>query len=308
MNELSKRVISGLILATGFALAFSFYWQYYIIFYFVILLFEFLVLYEFHSLTNRGEAGRPFSGWLYFVAVLVTTSAWFTTVESYMLREGSTEAFGIPLEWVRLLKLDGMMIYGLFTLSLTYVFFRQITSRPLIGASFATATTFLGMAYVILPGIGSLLLLSFSGGIFLMWYTASINFMTDTGAYLGGKFLGRHPVGFQISPHKTYEGYVAGLLTAVLAGFLVWYLWGLWVGPDQPLSLTEALLIAPVLSFLAVVGDLAESALKRDAQIKDSASLIPGHGGALDLVDAMFFTVPGMVVYMTVREALAGLG
>jgi phosphatidate cytidylyltransferase len=110
-------------------------------------------------------------------------------------------------------------------------------------------------------------------------------FIGDTGAYFGGKLLGRRPLAPRISPNKTVEGLVAGMITAVAA---VWF-----AGTYSDwLSGTDALLIGLGVAIAAPLGDLFESAIKRDAGVKDSGRAFGAHGGALDRLDAVIFAVP----------------
>jgi phosphatidate cytidylyltransferase len=144
-------------------------------------------------------------------------------------------------------------------------------------------------------------------GVFYLLFVVLGTTMTDIGAYFVGKFFGRHNAGLKVSPKKTYEGYAGGLVAAAVS--LVLYiqivpgLMGLGYPESFP-GILETVVISLLLSFASIAGDLSESALKRDAKIKDSASLIPGHGGFLDLADALFFTVPLFYYYLTIRQSL----
>ena len=109
-------------------------------------------------------------------------------------------------------------------------------------------------------------------------------FLGDTGAYLGGRAFGTTKLAPRISPNKTVEGLVVGMVVAV-AG--VWFT-GLY---QDWLSGTDALLLGLAVAVLAPIGDLFESYLKRDAGTKDTGTLFGAHGGALDRLDAVLFTV-----------------
>ncbi len=111
-----------------------------------------------------------------------------------------------------------------------------------------------------------------------------ITWLSDTGAYLVGRAVGTHPMLPTVSPKKTIEGLIGGLICASLAGAVATKVFGL--GTPIWLGLALGLLLAAI----GVVGDLAESLLKRQAGIKDSGSLIPGHGGMLDRLDSLLFT------------------
>jgi phosphatidate cytidylyltransferase len=107
----------------------------------------------------------------------------------------------------------------------------------------------------------------------------------DSAAYYGGRALGRHPLAPSISPKKTVEGAVAGLAASVIAGSAV----GVAMLGEAPIRLLSASLVTAV---VGQIGDLAESALKRSAGVKDSSSILPGHGGMLDRVDSLLFAAP----------------
>ena len=114
----------------------------------------------------------------------------------------------------------------------------------------------------------------------------------DTGAYLVGKNFGRTKFLTHISPSKTIEGLVGGVVAATVVTAVM--LWGLGVNP------LHALLLGPITALAAQAGDLAESVLKRAAGAKDSGTLIPGHGGILDRVDSFVFAAPVVTLYVLV--------
>ncbi len=112
----------------------------------------------------------------------------------------------------------------------------------------------------------------------------------DTGAYLVGRAIGRRPFLPWISPKKTLEGVLGGLVVATVVVALV-----LWISGSSPL---EALILGPLLGVVAQSGDLAESLLKRSAGVKDSGTLLPGHGGILDRVDSILFAAPVLAAWV----------
>jgi phosphatidate cytidylyltransferase len=108
----------------------------------------------------------------------------------------------------------------------------------------------------------------------------------DAAAYYGGRLFGRHKLAPSISPGKTWEGAIAGMLASLLLAAAAHY----WFFRELPLKF--ALPLAAVMNVLGVLGDLTESALKRSAGAKDTAQLLPGHGGMLDRVDSLLFNAP----------------
>jgi phosphatidate cytidylyltransferase len=121
-------------------------------------------------------------------------------------------------------------------------------------------------------------------------------FLGDAGAYLGGRLFGRRPLAPHISPNKTVEGLGCGMFVAILAVFIA--------GQYQPwLTKGDALLLGVAVAVLAPIGDLFESMVKRDAGVKDSGTIFGPHGGALDRLDAIIFTiVAGYYVWVGVMH------
>jgi phosphatidate cytidylyltransferase len=114
----------------------------------------------------------------------------------------------------------------------------------------------------------------------------AIVFSGDTGAYLAGRAFGRRKLLEPVSPKKTIEGSIGGLIGSTLAGVVL----GLFFLPEQPLGVL--ICMAFVTGAFAQVGDLVESLIKRVADVKDSGSIMPGHGGVLDRLDGLIFAAP----------------
>ena len=110
--------------------------------------------------------------------------------------------------------------------------------------------------------------------------------MSDTAAYFVGRFLGKHKLAPFISPNKTIEGSIGGLIFTVLFALIVAIMF--------KYSILLMVLLAIVVNIFAQLGDLVESAIKRQAKIKDSGTLLPGHGGVLDRFDSTFFAIPAV--------------
>lgn len=104
----------------------------------------------------------------------------------------------------------------------------------------------------------------------------------DAGAYFFGLTFGRHKLAPKLSPNKTVEGYIGGIISAILGGLLLAYLWGMRVPAIQ---LEHGLVLGVVLGILAPIGDLAESMLKRQFDVKDTGKIFAAHGGMLDRLD-----------------------
>ena len=122
--------------------------------------------------------------------------------------------------------------------------------------------------------------------IHLLFFVLALNWIGDTAAYYAGRAFGRHHLAPVISPKKTWEGASASVLSSVILG--IFYLG--YFARDIPLW--EVILIAVVGNMAGQFGDLVESAIKRGARVKDSGTLLPGHGGMLDRVDSSLFALP----------------
>ncbi len=135
-----------------------------------------------------------------------------------------------------------------------------------------------------------------AGGRWLILYLILVVKLSDTGAYFVGCTLGRHKLCERISPKKTWEGFFGGLLFAVLTSVAFWYFRGGQLGAFA-FSLPHAIGLGLLLALLGVLGDLAESILKRAAAVKDSASFISGMGGVLDVLDSLLLAAPALYLY-----------
>jgi phosphatidate cytidylyltransferase len=190
-------------------------------------------------------------------------------------------------------KLDLLMIQFIMIL----LTIGTLTAAMLRGAPFdrmmtSAGITLLGVLYIVFLG-GHLVALRVGFAPPLARHLLSFFFLiimgADSAAYYGGRTFGRHKLAPTISPGKTWEGVVAGMLASLLLAAAAHY----WFFPELPLKL--ALPLAAVMNVLGVLGDLTESALKRSAGAKDAANLLPGHGGVLDRMDSLLFNAP--VIY-----------
>ncbi len=178
-------------------------------------------------------------------------------------------SFSLGAEWA--LPVLGLAVAGLSTLALR---------GPVHEARDRIVLPVSGLVYVAVL-LGFILLLPRAEALVLL----AIVWASDIGAYYGGRLLGRNRLAPKISPGKTIEGAVIGLLAAVAAGLTVEMLVG---GHPSFVFAAHVTLVA----VFAQAGDLAESALKRSGGVKDSSGLLPGHGGMLDRIDGLLFAGP----------------
>lgn len=193
----------------------------------------------------------------------------------------------------------GAVVPLILTASLLAIMIREIFRREMSQSLGHMAVTVFGIMYVgwlgshliLLRQLPETLALDQNIGARLVFLVALLTWATDTAAYLFGVSLGRHKLIPRISPNKTVEGAVGGLIGAGLVG---WWLTHDVVPFMTPLSGT---ILGLFVGVMAQLGDLVESLIKRDAGIKDTAELIPGHGGVLDRFDSMLFTAPVVYYY-----------
>jgi phosphatidate cytidylyltransferase len=177
------------------------------------------------------------------------------------------------------------MVAGVFaTVLVAFVVYGFSDARP--SATAAISLTLLGVVWVG-GGLGTLMLLRGipENGRLAIFTVLIAVFADDTAAYFVGRAIGRHKLAPTISPGKSWEGFIGGTVAAMAVAFFAMY--------DQGfLSDLEALALGAAVALSSTLGDLFESAIKRDLGVKDSGSLLAGHGGVLDRVDSILWAGP----------------
>ena len=176
-------------------------------------------------------------------------------------------------------------LLGGFLTCVVFAFLLSAISSTRAPATAAVGSTVLGAAWIGL-GLGHLLLLRrMAVEPRLIAFTVLLTiFASDTFAYFGGRLIGRHKLAPTLSPGKTWEGFVVGSLAGVFVAFIALY-----QDRHHYLLIWEAVLLGLAVVVAGAAGDLFESMLKRDLQVKDTGSLLGGHGGVLDRIDALLF-------------------
>ncbi len=186
--------------------------------------------------------------------------------------------------------------------TIVIIFIRQFLRENIFEALGGLATTLFGLAYIaaLFSYVLYIRTTDPAQGAWLVLFLILVTKMGDVGAYVIGNIVGRHSLVPRISPRKTIEGFLAA---SVFSGITAWLARPLLGGQQIFGQLPSAELVAVLGVFLGVIGqlgDLAESLLKRDCQVKDTGTLIPGLGGILDVMDSLLFTAPlfyGMLIY-----------
>jgi phosphatidate cytidylyltransferase len=179
---------------------------------------------------------------------------------------------------------DQFQILLVYVASVPLTFLLALASPHRENISWGIAATLLGITWIGLALAHAVLLRELTHGGALVVSVLIGTFVGDTCAYLGGRAWGSRPLAPRISPNKTVEGLIAGIIGGALA------LWGFEVAYQQYMLGTHALILGFAVALAAPVGDLFESLIKRDLDVKDTGRVFGAHGGALDRLDAVFFT------------------
>lgn len=254
---------------------------------------------------------RIFSG---FVYVLIFLLAILFSKESYLIL---TSLFGLVCIWefCKLIKLKGVIGYAFFCLTLFLILKRVesyavsiilgitiISSLHLVYFLFAKKEiTFLtdrskfGLLtrYLIFSMIFLILLPIYKGNYIpnFMICVLMMIWVNDSFAFLVGKNIGRRKLFVSVSPKKTQEGFIGGLVFTLLSSYIISKF-------NNDFTVTNWLIIALIVSVMGTFGDLVESKFKRQANIKDSGTIMPGHGGMLDRLDSLLFAAPFVYLYI----------
>ncbi len=229
---------------------------------------------EFYTLVKKSKEVKP-------IKVLGTLSSivLFSVIALCSLNIISIKYFAIPL----------VLLFLIFIVELY-----KKSKSPFYNVSY----TILGSIYIALP-FGLLFHLAFYenqsfGNTFsyhIIWGYFFLLWSSDTGAYLAGKFFGKHKLFERISPKKTWEGSIGGGLLSIAVAYLISQFY-------TELSSVNWMFVALLTVIFGVLGDLVESMLKRSLNIKDSGALLPGHGGILDRFDGLLLSVPFIYAYL----------
>ena len=184
--------------------------------------------------------------------------------------------FAVSVPLALLCPLAAGLSWTAFTLAVAAFFFVVLVTR--------SARLSLGIFYVFVPVMALIFLRQQQpGGLLLAFWTLSLVWATDIGAYFAGRSIGGPKLAPRISPSKTWAGLGGGVLAALILGFVLHRFAGL------PIQLAAA---SGLLAVAAQLGDLLESAMKRRAGVKDSGNLLPGHGGVMDRLDGVVAAAP----------------
>ena len=230
-------------------------------------------------------------GWWLFTLVAVAS---VVAVHEFVTTARPLRPLGAAIYGGVLLALFGAEKGGLvwllagFLATFVLAFVLHAMSSTRAPTTAALGSTVLGSAWIGV-GLGFVLLLRemHTQGRLIAFAVVLTVFAADTLAYFTGRLVGRHSLAPRLSPKKTWEGLLGGAAAGVFVSFIVLY-----DKRDEYLSIWQAVVLGVVVVVVAVLGDLFESALKRDLEVKDTGRLLGGHGGMLDRLDALLFAAP----------------
>lgn len=229
------------------------------------------------------------------VAVVTFLASWeyYTMAASAIGASGSVRWVGSisSLFFIAATRLGSSFTGLLITLALLFSFVATIT-KPTDSARYTAWLWYFGGVMYVGWVMGHFVLLRDLGyGRELILLVLFCTFATDTSAFLVGRSWGKRRLAPDISPGKTWEGAMAGLIGALASCAVLVYIFRL------PIPFGHIVALGALIGIISQIGDLSESVLKRSAGVKDSGSLIPGHGGILDRLDSLVFTVPLIYYY-----------
>ncbi|TDW52229.1 phosphatidate cytidylyltransferase [Flavobacterium sp. 270] len=283
MNETLKRAISGAVYIALLLTSILFSTESFIILFGVFLI---ITIYEFSNLVSLNKIFSILFGTLLY-SIIVLISHYNKQTSAYL---NTTFKSDITLE-TNIQQLDLILLAVTVVISIKCILFLFYDSVQKI--SISSKYLYL-LGYITLPFI-FIVKISFGTndynpkiiiGLFVLIWT------NDTFAYLVGKSMGKHKLFERVSPKKTVEGFLGGAVFAAFAGFLISKLY---IQPNPDFSSRSILIwtiIAVIVSVFGTIGDLIESKFKRIAGVKDSGSIMPGHGGILDRLDSVIFVAP----------------
>ena len=252
----------------------------------------------------------------WFTAVVISFSFFFARTELYSLMVVPRRK--TLLVWQSLLAVLFFFCTVNHNLSalilLSYLFYWgscMITNYKTVdGSRHEIALHSLLLFYVLIPLDCFVFLRTLDNGPAYLFFLLAVACFTDIGGYFGGRAFGKHKLAPAISPNKTWEGSITGSLLSIGVISITAFIQNSYTGKilwlNGLIHLPELLAVTLIASIIGQIGDLSESAMKRDAGIKDSGSSLTGHGGFLDMMDAMLWIAPAMFLYVMIRFQLFG--
>lgn len=228
------------------------------------------------------------------LVIVLATYEFYQMVESRQLT--CYKIPGLILSWVVscsfLFQNIILINFTLAAASILIILYGLFSRHPLSTSIISISTTIVGILYISWLLSHLVLLRGLEEGKWLLFYLLLVTWMGDTAAFYVGSSIGKHKLAPRVSPKKTLEGAIGGLGGSVLASLVAKG----WLLPF--LSYKHAWILGVVVAVFGQLSDLGESLFKRDAGLKDSGHIIPGHGGILDRLDSLLFSTPVFYYYL----------
>lgn len=225
-----------------------------------------IALWEFYTMFKK-ENLHPLMGFPILLSIVIIISNYF-----------------YPGSAIYLLLLSAVLICSLEV-------FRKVKHNP-----YNSLISIFGLVYICVPFVCLNRIILYEQFNYII-YIFILIWTCDTMAFFGGKFLGKHKLS-AISPKKTWEGSITGLVFTLLASYLFYYF------SDGKLTFIDAIVLGFVIGVFSQIGDLFESLFKRKLNVKDSSHIIPGHGGVLDRFDSLIFVAPLIFLYLNMTKII----
>ncbi len=245
-------------------------------------------LYEFYMISEKEDYAKAF-------VVPGIIAGLLINVLMYLYAYGDVYLYNryIPLYSVK-------PFFSIILLLIAIILVFQIFKRNVQGGIYSLSITIFGLIMIVLSFSHLILMKALPNGIYYILIVHVAVMSNDTFAYFGGSIFGKHKAGITVSPNKSWEGFFSGLLFCVISVLICNEALTFFLNIHL-FSTIESAIIGILIAIFADIGDLAESAIKRDGGFKDSGTLVPGHGGMWDVFDALIFTIPVFYYYLQIR-------
>ena len=242
------------------------------------------------------EIGGIFFTSLVLFFVLLSLLEFFNLVDKKGFNGYKTPVLFLGGTLVLIAHFRGLYILNLALVTSFFILFFIYELREKVEGSILNFSfTIFGIFYIAYLLSHAVLLRGYErDGKFFLYLSIAVTMLNDTGAYFIGRYFGKHKLAPSISPSKTVEGFFGGFLFGIPSGLLINYLF-------RNYQNWTIFTLSFLICLSAVIGDLAESLLKRDAGVKDSGAFFPGHGGVLDRIDSLLFTIPVTYYFVDLR-------
>lgn len=240
-----------------------------------------IALHEFYSLSNASTGGENVTTLIVDIVGGLIVCVGLGMVNMSLMPPYATAVMGGTFFTIYMLYLVVRLVMQIYSQE----------NSPLTNLAYS----YMGQMYIALPlGLMSMYYTLADGKALLMTMFVMI-WLNDTGAFLVGSMIGKHKLFPRISPKKSWEGFIGGVVFAILAGVLAKVLFPFYF---ESFSLIGLAGLGLVVGIFATWGDLAESLIKRTLGVKDSGNILPGHGGILDRIDSLLLVVPASLLYL----------